>query len=107
MVQDFERCLRKDGPLNALENLGVELVDGYPRSSQDFNAIENIWKILRQRLHTTLPLGLERRGAFIERLKSAVAWMNRAEKKQLWYLSRNQKERCRDCKLLRGGQTKW
>ena len=107
LVQDFERCLRCPKPLHALEQLNVELVEGYPRCSQDFNAIENMWKILRGRLAATLPLGVEDREAFITRLHSAVRWMNRHERKQLWYLSRNQKERCRDCVLLKGGRTKW
>ena len=107
LVQDFERCLRTEGPLLALEQLGVELVEGYPRVSQDFNAIENVWKLLRERLAETLPLGLEKRDAFIIRLKAAAGWLNRQKKDELWYLSRNQKERCRDCKFLEGGRTKW
>jgi hypothetical protein len=107
LVQDFDRCLRCPGPLRALEKMKVELVEGYPRRSQDFNAIENMWKILRQRLAATLPQGVEKRDAFITRLHSACQWMNRHERKQLWYLSRNQKERCRDCVLLEGGRTKW
>ena len=107
LVQDFERCLRTDGPLLALEQVGVTLVEGYPRVSQDFNAIENVWKTLRERLSATLPLGLEKRDAFIVRLKAAVAWVNRNKRDWLWYLARNQKERCRDCKLLKGGRTTW
>ena len=88
LVSDFERCLRSDGPLSALKKLQVTLVEGYPRCSQDFNAIENCWKILRTRLCETLPKGLEGRDAFVERLKKAVQWINRAERKQLWYLSK-------------------
>ena len=109
LVSDFERCLRSDGPLSALKKLQVTLVEGYPRCSQDFNAIENCWKILRTRLCETLPKGLEGRDAFVERLKKAVQWINRAERKQLWYLSRNQKERCRDCLSMEppGGRTTW
>lgn len=107
LVQDFERCLRTGGPLLALEQLDCTLVEGYPRCSQDFNAIENVWKILRERLSDTLPLGLEKRDAFVIRLKSAVVWVNRSKRGELWYLARNQKERCRDCQLLQGGRTKW
>ena len=92
----------------ALEQLGVALVEDYPRVSQDFfNAIENAWKLLRERLSDTLPMGLEKREAFIFRLRSAVTWLNRSRRKELWYLARNQKERCRDCLLLKGGRTKW
>jgi hypothetical protein len=107
LVQDFERCLRTGGPLLALEQLGVALVEDYPRVSQDFfNAIENAWKLLRERLSDTLPMGLEKREAFIFRLRSAVTWLNRSRRKELWYLARNQKERCRDCLLLKGAHTK-
>ena len=40
-LQDFERCLRCEEPLEDTTSIGVELVHGYPRSPQDFNAIEN------------------------------------------------------------------
>ena len=49
LVQDFERCLRCQEPLIALEEIGVELVENYPRCSQDFNAIENAWDLLTLR----------------------------------------------------------
>ena len=107
LVQDFERCLRTAGPLDALEQLDLELVEGYPRCSQDFNAIENMWKLLRQRLATTLPQGLEKRELFIIRLMEACKWVNRNQRDQIYRLSRNQKERCRDCQLLKGGRTTW
>lgn len=107
LVQDFERCLRAEGSLLALEQVGLELVEGYPRVSQDFNAIENCWHLLRERLKATLPVGLEGRTAFIARLKKAVQWLNRAQRDTLRRYSTNQKERCRDCELLEGGRTKW
>jgi hypothetical protein len=107
LVQDFERCLRTPGPLHVLEQLDVALVDGYPKCCQDFNAIENVWKLLRERLFDTLPIGLEKRDAFIARLVAAVNWLNRTKRDELWYLARNQKERCRDCQLLKGNRTKW
>ena len=109
LVQDFERCLRSEGPLHALAQLGVELVEGYPKCSQDFNAIKNCWKLLRERLNETMPTGLEPRDAFVERLKKAAQWLNRNKSQQLWYYSTNQKERCRDCLACKppGGRTKW
>ena len=108
LVCDFERALRSEAALLALEDLGIELVPGYPRVSQDFNAIENVWKLLRERLAVTLPVGVEKRSHFISRIHSAVAWLNRNEKRQLVYYSMNQKERCRDCLATkpRGGRTK-
>ena len=109
LVQDFERCLRSPGPMNAFHKLGIELVDNYPRCSQDFNAIENVWKLLRDRLHATLPAGLEAREAFIDRLNKAVTWLNRNKRNQIWHYARNQKERCRECLELKppGGRTRW
>ena len=109
LVQDFERAIRSEGPLLALEEMGVELVEGYPRASQDFNAIENCWHDVRERLKETLPRGLEKRDAFIDRLQKAVAWLNRNRRAQLQYYSTNQKERCRDCLNQKppGGRTTW
>ena len=43
LVCDFERCLRSAAAVAELERTGLQLVDGYPRCSQDFNAIENAW----------------------------------------------------------------
>jgi hypothetical protein len=109
LVQDFERALRCAGPLHALKALQVELVQGYPRSSQDFNAIENVWKLLREELNETLPVGLEDRGDFIIRLNKAVQCMNRKRKAEIEVLSRNQRQRCKDCLETKpcGGRTKW
>ena len=108
LVQDFERCLRSPGPPQALESLGAELAPDYPKCSQDFSAIENCWKILRDRLDDTTPQGLETRAHFVDRLVKAVAWMNRVKGNQMWYLATNQKERCRDClsQVPAGGRTK-
>ena len=67
-------------------------MDGYPRSSQDFNAIENAWAILKERLDETVPVNLESREDFVKRLKAAVRWANKHRADQLWYLSTNQKK---------------
>ena len=77
-------------------------------SYQDFNAIENAWKLLKHRLSETLPRGLERRDAFLVRLHSAVAWLNRHKSDELWYLSTRQKQRAWNClHVTKGGRTKW
>ena len=109
LVQDFERCLRSKGLLQALEKLGVELVEGYPKCSQDFSAIENCWKILEERLSDTMPRGLETRAHLVDRLKKAVGRMNRVKAQQMWYLATNQKHRCEDglSQVPPGGRTKW
>ena len=109
LVQDFESCIRAPQSLKALKRIGVELVEGYPRCSQDFNAIENCWDLLRERLFETMPKGLEGRDAFIVRVRQAVQWINRTKKPRLEYLSTNQKERCRDCLDAEppGSRTQW
>ena len=95
--------------MNAFKVLGIELVEGYPRCSQDFNAIENCWALLRERLFATLPLGLEPREFFVVRLHEAVTWINRHKRSSLWEFSRNQKKRCRACLDSKppGGRTKF
>ena len=61
IVQDFEKCLRCEEPLQEMAKVGMSLVEGHPKYSQDLNAIENAWKLLRDRMAETLPSHLERR----------------------------------------------
>ena len=106
LVQDFEKCLRTEESQHALKNAGIELVQNYPKVSQDFNAIENAWKELRERLYKTLPTHLEARDEFITRLHAAVKWLNTHRQKQLWYLCTNQWERAYECLYVtKGGRT--
>ena len=105
LVQDFESCLRCDEPMEELRKLKVELVPDYPKCSQDLNAIENAWKVLRERLEATLPVGLEYRDDFIVRLKNAVRWINANRYDQLLHFCRNQKERATELLSLKGGRT--
>ena len=97
LVSDFEACLRTDASLHALSQAGLEFVPDHPRCSQDFNAMENCWEVLKERLDETMPSHMEDREAFVARLHQAVSWANRYRKTQLWYLSTNQKERAREC----------
>ena len=108
LVCDHERCLRTDDALLALRTANLQLVD-FPKCSQDFNAIENAWKILRERLDQTHPVALESRDDFIKRLHATVRWANQHRKDQLWKYCVNQKERADDClaQKLRGGRTQW
>ena len=109
LVCDYEGCLRCEMPLNAIAKAGLKLVDSYPRTSQDFNAIENAWKIVKERLNETVPTYNEGRNEFIQRYMAAVRWVNKNRSHQLWYLSTNQKERADDClaQKPKGGRTKW
>ena len=107
LVQDFERCLRCAEPLAALAKLSVQLVPGYPRCSQDLNAIENAWAMLRDRLLQTMPTCLETRTAFCVRVRAAVGWLNRNRARELLELCENQKARATAVLEVGGGRTKW
>ena len=109
LICDFERCIRTPLVVAQLHKIGMHLVDYYPKCSQDFNAIENAWDLLKARLEETLPKALESRDDFTDRLRAAVKWTNRNEADRLWYLSTNQKERADDClsSVPPGGRTKW
>ena len=72
LVCDFEKCLRTDAAVRALKRSGLQLVENYPKCSQNFNAIGNVWGVSRERLNETQPTALERRDEFIKRLLAAV-----------------------------------
>ena len=107
LVQDFERCLRCPEPLEAMKEIKLSLVASYPRCSQDLNAIENAWKMVRDRLFETLPVSVESREEFITRLRNAISWVNRNKYDELLYLCTNQKQRAQDVEDLEGSRTKW
>ena len=80
---------------------------GFPRSSPDLNAIEGVWNLFRQRLEATQPSEIERRAAFLARLRRCVTWLNVHESETMLKLCTNQKERAQDVSDLRGTRTKW
>jgi hypothetical protein len=95
LVQDGEKCLWCEEPLKAFEQIGVQVLDRHPPDSPDLNAIENAWAFLRARLDETIPGGdeVERRDAFIKRVRAAVAWINKHRKSAMASKARNQKAR--------------
>ena len=109
VVQDYESCLRMDEPLESFRKIGVTLVEGYPKCSQDLNAIENAWKLLKERLFETMPARREGREDFIPRLRAAVDWVNRNKHDALLGYCTNQKKRARDVLSanLPGARTCW
>ena len=89
------------------KKLGVYVEPHFPKSSQDLNAIENAWKMLRERLDDTMPEMLESRDEFISRLRNAVRWVNVHRRRELLHLCSNQKERAADVLKLDGARTVW
>ena len=90
-----------------MRSLGIQVLADYPPCSQDLNAIENAWALLRDRLHASRPTEVEDRGAFTARLRNAVRWMNVNKREQLVMFCDNQKEGARDVLQLKGGRTAW
>lgn len=107
VVQDFEKCLRCDEPLAEYKKINVQVLPKYPKCSQDLNAIENAWKLLRERMYSTMPDYLEPRDEFITRVRNSARWLNANSHDQLLYLCSNQKERADDVIEMEGGRTKW
>ena len=105
VIQDYERCLRCAEPMEEMRKLSVEVLSDYPKCSQDLNAIENAWNVLRERLDMTLPEAMEGRDEFLARLRAAVDWINANRSEQLWYFCTNQKERAAEVLLRGGGRT--
>ena len=89
------------------KRVGLEILEQHAKCSQDLNPIENIWRLLRERLYETLPKKLETRGDFEARVRSAVRWLNYHKQEEMWYLSTNPKERADDVIYLEGGRTGW
>ncbi len=107
LVQDYERCLWCAEPQQALKDIGVEVLQWHPKHSPDLNAIENAWKLLRDRLADTQPTERESRCAFVRRLRAACTWVNGHHGEALSRLSRNQKIRAKDVKANDGYRTQW
>ena len=90
--------------------LAREVCQGHRGSDigpQGLNAIENAWKVLRDRLSETLPTAMEPRDSFITPLRTAVVQINTNKAEALEDYESNQKERAREVELKKGGRTKW
>ena len=106
LVQDHEACLWQKRNLDALRGAGF-VVEPFPKSSPDLNAIEGIWGRLRQLLTEREPTQRETRAEFLVRLRRTVSWMNDNEKENMLRLCRNLKERADDVLENLGAKTKW
>ena len=83
------------------------LLTNYPKCSQDLNPIETAWRELRARLADTEPARIESRAAFIQRLRAAVAWINRNRHDYLLEICTAQKAWAKDVQKATppGGRT--
>ena len=112
LIKDHERFLRRGhasdySNLQAERDPGFETVQQHPKVSPDFDAIEGWWHVLQQRLSLTAPVELERRSAFLRRLRRTVTWLSRHAREHGKKLCTNQKDRARAVKKLDGARCKW
>jgi len=84
---------------------GTVVLD-FDKCSPDLNPIECAWREVRARLATTEPQAMEDRGAFINRLRLAVAWVNKNRAGLLRELCVNQKGWAHDVLAAKGARTK-
>ena len=107
LVQDHEKCLWVEQNLRALRQAGCQVMDDYPKSSPDLNAIEEVWNMMRQRLESTEPVDFEDRPAFLARLRRCVNWLNEKQGDALLTACTNQKDRTKYVIKLKGAMAKW
>jgi hypothetical protein len=105
LVQDHERCLWTEEPRSAMKVAGVVCLTNYPKCFQDLNPIETAWREVRARLAVTQPTVVERRGAFIVRLRASIAWVNRNRADFLYRICNSQVEWACDVLKLKGSRT--
>lgn len=107
IVQDHEKCLWQKESLKTLRKHRLFVVEKFPKSSPDLNAIEGVWAMLRKRLDESSPYRRETRKQFIARLRRQVHHMNKVSKKVLKTLCTNQKVRAADVLEAKGARTRW
>lgn len=107
LVQDHEKCLWQDRNMEALEAAGCPVLENYPKSSPDLNAIEGVWQLIKDRMVETEPEAIETRAEFLARLRRQVHWLNDTKHDLLLKLCTNQKVRGREVALLLGAKCKW
>ena len=104
LVQDHERSLWNDKCKVAFKKANIQLLENYPKSSQDLNAIEVAWRELKARLYETAPTKLEKRTNFLRRVHNAVAWVNKNRADLRLMLCQGQKGRARQVLAAKGAR---
>ena len=109
LVKDHEKCLWQHRNNDAEQAAGLHLVENFPKSSPDLNAIEGWWRRLKDLLIKTEPSQLERRSDFLRRLRRAVNRLNRTARDEGRSLCANQKVRAREILSpeLNGARSRW
>ena len=107
LVQDHEKCLWQANILAAMREAGRTVVQDFPKSSPDLNAIEGAGHLLRQRLEQTEHDEVEGRAEFLARLRRTVRWLNEDQAEALQEMRCNQKKRAADVLELNGAKTEW
>ena len=107
LTQDHEACLWHERSLAALAKAGFSVVENFPVSSPDLNAIEGWWHRLKTRLDDTAPTELETRPEFLARLRRTVHWLNDNAADDALALAQNQKARAKAVKNLGGARCQW
>ena len=107
LVQDHEKCLWQANILAAMREAGRTVVQDFPKSSPDLNAIEGAGHLLRQRLEQTEPDEVEGRAEFLARLRGTVRWLNEDQAEALQEMRWNQRKRAADVLELNGAKTEW
>ena len=107
LVQDHEKCLWTAKSLDALKAAGFDVLQNFPKSSPDLNAIEGWWHRLRERLEASAPTDMETRAGFLVRLRRTVHWMNENWRLDALALATNQQERAASVKDLDGARCEW
>ena len=93
--------------MEALKAAGCPVVENFPKSSPDLNAIEGVWKMIKERMLETEPEAMETRAEFLARLRRQVHWLNDTKHDHLLILCTNQKQRGQEVEELLGAKCKW
>ena len=78
-----------------------------PPSSPSLNAIEGVWRLLRERIEAIELHEFEDRAAFLIHLRRCVAWLDDCKGQHKPMLSINQKVRARDVQANEGAKIEW
>ena len=91
-----------------LRKAGLDVLDNFPKSSPDLNAIECWWHRLRQKLLENDPVEFEGRPEFLKRLRRTVTWLNDNAGDEGVHVATNLKERASEVQQKqKGARCRW